>query len=513
MPSFNLPNEYIRRISARFDRYRRIRNLITKNIDSYIADFINFTGTPEERSEYLEGKYLPKAPQENYLALMAGGNVRFHVKDIALLTGRDPSSVSRLLANLERSEGWYSRLVSLRHKAKSANNNTIYVYDRKIFGLIMDYREHMYLERIKRAGAVDFTEIMRLWEYLKKIDGCENSVPSENIISRFQNDNDDSQQELPDIPPASWKDVLHIIGSRLFSVKADMIFALSFAATFIVAKRFPVMIPVFAGLSAVMLSVCILKLRQRSLHTEIFADIGAVCTLLALFWGINISMDNGIYTPGGTVLNLKESEPGLLIEVTRGEYRALKDNPLVFFVNADNEADITELFYRTDSGEYKSTGRTGFGGVNFNIIPEITGNEITLEIKYTDKDGKNHGPYKFDFDVAEERFKSGKYSVMNYTDGIFLLMPEQEITIIYAFVNDTVKAVHYGVNTEKPDMVYVPETGGKNDGDDVCIIDRVKGANFVSLYMEFTDGTSTDIHIKKTEGGRMKKESAPIYDI
>lgn len=144
--------------------------------------------------------------------------------------------------------------------------------------------------------------------------------------------------------------VAHIQCFALFSVKADMIFALSFAATFIVAKRFPVMIPVFAGLSAVMLGVCILKLRKRSLHTEIFADIGAVCTLLALFWGINISMDNGIYTPGGTVLNLKESEPGLLIEVTRGEYRALKDYPLVFFVNADNEADITELFYRTDSG-------------------------------------------------------------------------------------------------------------------------------------------------------------------
>lgn len=151
--------------------------------------------------------------------------------------------------------------------------------------------------------------------------------------------------------------------------------------------------------------------------------------------------------------------------------------------------------------------------MNFNIIPEITRNEITLEIKYTDKDGKNHGPYKFDFNVAEERFKSGKYSVMNYTDDVFLLMPEREITIIYAFVNDTVKAVHYGVNTEKPDRVYVPETGGKNDGDDVCIVGRVKGAEFVSLYTEFTDGTSTDIYIKKTEGGRMKKDSAPIYDI
>ena len=514
MPSFNLPNEYIRRISERFKRYRKIRSLIAKNVDSYIADYKNFHGTKEERSEYLETTYRPKAPQENYLAVMAGDIVRFHVKDIAILIGRDQSSASRLLANLERSEGWYSRLAALRHESKSANNNTIYIYDREIFDLIMDYREYQYLERIKRAGAVDFGEVIRLWKYLKQSAEYENHNSSVNIISNFQNDTEDSKPaNLPDIPPASWQDVMHIIGSKLFSVKADLIFAFIFAVTFGLARRWTALIPIFAAAPAVILIVCALMVRKRSLHTEIFADMGAVCTLLALFWGVNLTMDNGIYTPGGTVMNLTTPEPGLKVTASRGEYMGLRHYPIVFFVDADNEADIKELFYRSDSGEFKSTGNTETGYINFRLTPEIKGDKVTIEIKYTDKEDKNHGPYKFVFDVAEERFKSGKNAVKNHPD-ILWLMPQRGSIVINSFMNDTVKAVHYGINTASPDKVYVPDFDEGYIGDGSYVVDVVKDdADFVSLYTEFSDGTSTDIHIKVNEEGRKKKAPAPVFDI
>lgn len=511
MPSFRLTDEYIRRLRSMFTRYRKIRAIITRNVDNYIADFTNFTGTPQERAEYLEGKYRPKAPQESYLAVMAGGNVRFHVRDIAILTGRDQSSTSRLLANLERSEGWYSRLVSLRHEDKSANNNSIYVYDREIFGLIMDYREHMYLERIKRAGAVDFVEVMRFWEYMKQSEVCENDGEGYGVASV----NDEGETtKLPDIPPVSWKDVMRIIGSKLFSVKADMIFALMFAVTFGLARRWTVLIPVFAAVSATLLIVCMLMLRNRSSRTELFADMGAVCTLLALFWGINLTMENGIYTPGGTVMNLTTPEPGLNITASRGEYRGYRGNPLVFYVDTDNEADIKELFYRADSGSWQSTGRTEMGNVDFRLHPQITGDKITLEVKYTDTEGKEHGPYSFTFDVAEERFKSGKNAVMNHSD-ILWLMPRGNMTVINSFMNDTVKAVHYGVNTESPDRVYVPDFDEGYHGDGSYIVDVVyEYVDFVSLYTEFTDGTSSDIHIKESEEGtRRNRDSTSVYDL
>lgn len=56
MPSFRLPDEHIRRIARMFTRYRKIRRLISRNVDGYIADFTSFTGTPQDRDEYLERK-------------------------------------------------------------------------------------------------------------------------------------------------------------------------------------------------------------------------------------------------------------------------------------------------------------------------------------------------------------------------------------------------------------------------------------------------------------------------
>ena len=508
MPSFNLSTEYINRISRMFKRYHKIRSLISRNVYEYISDFTSFKGTPEERAEYLESKYRPKAPQENYLAVLSEDRVLFHVKDIAILTGRDASSTSRMLANLERSEGWYSRLVPLRHNVKSANNNSIYAYDREIFGLIMDYREYMYLERIKRAGAVDFGEVMRYWEYMKKLADYEDSTVSGNSLKA--SDESTEKSKLPELPPVSWKDVISIIGSKLFSVRADMIFALAFAVTFGLARRWTGLIPVFAAVSATLLIVCMFLLRNRASRTEIIAEAGAVMTLLALFWGVNLTMENGIYTPGGTVMNLTEPEPALNIRSFRGEYMGFRDYPIVFFVDADNEAEIKEFFYRTDSGIWKSTGKSEMGGVNFRIKPEIKGNKISLEVKYIDTDDKEHGPYNFTFNVAQERFNSGKNAVINHPD-ILWLNESGRMTVINSFMNDTVKAVHYGINTASPDMVYIPDFDEGYHGDGSYVVDVIyEPVDFVSLYTEFTDGTSSDIHVKETEGS---KKSAPLYEI
>ncbi|MBQ6971052.1 MAG: hypothetical protein IJP86_01710 [Synergistaceae bacterium] len=137
----------------------------------------------------------------------------------------------------------------------------------------------------------------------------------------------------------SWKDVIAIIGAKLFSVRADMIFALVFAVTFGLARRWTGLIPVFAAVSVAILVMCALMLRHRAGRSGLLAD-------------------------------------------------------------ADNEADIKELFYRSDSGEWKSTGRTEVGSVNFTLKPKITGGKINLEVKYADTEGREHGPYSFTFDVA-----------------------------------------------------------------------------------------------------------------
>lgn len=498
MPTFRLTASYMNRIKTTFERYRRIRRLIRKNINDYIADFMNFQGTPQDRAEYLEERYRLREPKENYITAGNNGKILFHVRDIALLTGRDPSSISRTLSQIERSEGWYSRLIPLRHQSKSANNNAIYVYDPKIFDLFVDYREHKYLERIRRAGAVDFSEVMRYWAYLKSLADYEDSQTSGNNLKVID---DGENQSLPEIPPVSWADVVKVIGGKLFSVKADMIFALAFAVTFGLARRWTVLIPVFAAVSGVLLVVCAFLLRHRVSRTELIAEAGAVMTLLALFWGVNLTMDNGIYTPGGTVMNLTTPEPALRLVASRGEYLGWRGHPLVFFVNADNEANIKEIFYRTDSGsEYISSGSNEIGNVQLLLRPKIVSRIITIDLKYSDVEGKEHGPFVFTFDVERERFSSGKSAVMNHPDLLFLT-ERRDSVIINSFMNDTVKAVHYGINTERPDKVYVPDFDEGYHGDGSYVVSMERDVDFVSLYTEFTDGTSTDIVIKHAERG------------
>ena len=513
MASFRLSGKYINRLNTRFQRYRRIRELIRENVECYISDYLNFKGTSQDRDEYLEQKYRAREPKENYIVADTCGNVMFHVREIALLTGRDSSSISRTLSQMEHSEGWYSKIVPLRHEAKSANNNTIYVYDKKIFDLIVDYREYKYLERIKRAGIADFGEVMRYWEYLKNVARYENHSASDSGVA-VVHDGDSDITELPEIPPVSWQDIMRLIGGKLFSVRADMIFAIAFAVTFGLARRLQVLIPVFAGMSAVLLLVCVLMLRYRASRANMIAEAGAIFTLLTIFWGINLTMENGIYTPGGTVMNLSAPEPSLKLDAIRGEYLGESGYPVIFFVNADNEADIKEIYYRTDSkSEYKSSGRNELGGVQLRLRPKFSGNIITIDLKYIDTEDKEHGPYTFMFDVEKARFNSGKNAVINHPDILYVIERIDRI-IINSFMNDTVKAVHYGINTEIPDMVYVPDFDEGYHGDGDYVVDEIyEDVDFVSLYTEFTDETSSDIHIKYIEGGKRKTPSHELISV
>ncbi len=491
MTTFNLPKSYIKRIKTTFERYSRIRALIHENVREYVDDFRNFHGTNTERYEYLEQKYTSKAPTESYIAVMENGKILFHVYEIALLTGRDTSSTSRTLAKIESLPGWCARLLSLRHEAKSANNNMIYVYDEKIFDLIIDYREHVYLEKVRRGGAVDFSEVMRYWEYLKNFSQQSNSY---NLALY----SDDEQKEiLPDIPPMSWSDVMRLIGSKLFTVRAEMIFAMTFALSFILARKWPVMIPCFAGMSAVMLLSCAFMLRVRTSRTGAVSDAGAVALLLLVFWGVNLTLEGRIYTPGGTVYALTD-EYAITLDPVRGEMGGRDRNALNFWVTATNELLVKEIFWRANSdGEYHSTGFTELGRANFRIEPGIDTGKITLDVKYLDTDNIEHGPYSFAFDIDKERFRTGKNLLLKreepYVSGTPFLMN----TIIETYTNDTVAAVCYGVNTPNPDSVFFPKLDEGQREKYSTIGYAEDGDEYISSFLIFTDGTSSDTRIYK----------------
>ncbi|MBQ6971053.1 MAG: hypothetical protein IJP86_01715 [Synergistaceae bacterium] len=61
-----------------------------------------------------------------------------------------------------------------------------------------------------------------------------------------------------------------------------------------------------------------------------------------------------------------------------------------------------------------------------------------------------------------------------------------------------------------PDILWLMPQGNMT----VINVDFVREpVDFVSLYTEFADGTSSDIHVKETDGSRHRNNSAPMYDI
>lgn len=71
------------------------------------------------------------------------------------------------------------------------------------------------------------------------------------------------------------------------------------------------------------------------------------------------------------------------------------------------------------------------------LRPKFTGNLITIDLKYTDTEDKEHGPYTFTFDVEKARFDSWKNAVINHPDILYVIERRDRI-IINSFMNDTV---------------------------------------------------------------------------
>jgi len=494
LPSFRLSPAAFSRLNTMFRRFTKIRELIHKNIDDYISDFMSFQGSPDDRRDYLETKYRPRAPQENYLLQDPdSGKVFFHIEDIALLTGRHPSSISRTLIQINASSGWCARLLAIREETKSANNNKIYVYEAKIFDLLIDFREAKYLERFQRHGNSDYQEVLRYWEYMKRLEEVKSRSAHKNKI--IEDDSDLQEFTMPDLPNMSWHDVVKLIGRKLFTLRADMVFVMIFGVSFMLVRKWPVLIPVLAGMSLAALIACALMLRIRPLDTGLIAEGGAVCTLLVLFWGINLTIENAVYTPGGTVFTLKEYEPSITLRPVR-VYGA---RPLAFCITADNQDSIKEIFYRYDSErEYKSTGFTWSGTPNLLIEPEKQHGVISINLKYKDSGNKEHEPLAFAFDLEKELFRAAKNLIMNEKE-LIIIKNSGSTTKISAVVNDSVKAVAYGLNTNKPDRIHeVSSIDPKYPlkAESILTLNHAD-ISYISAYAIFTDNTSSDVRITK----------------
>ncbi|MBQ8692477.1 MAG: hypothetical protein IJ520_04960, partial [Synergistaceae bacterium] len=288
MPAFKLSEDTISRLKNKFEEFQNARRKVRELITGYIADYRQFDGTPDDRKEFLEEKYLPRVPSLSHL-VTDDAQVFFNVSDIAILLGRTQQAISATLLNIEKSEGWVSRLLPIRRQTKSANGNKIFVYSEEIFDLIIDRYEEEYLLRFSepRRGNVenapDIQEVRKFWNYLKEI---------ESHNQRLALKEKEQETALPDVPPMGLKDILNTIWRKVFDIKIGTLCSVIFAICFEIARRYFSVRLWFSIVPAAVFGASVFLIYKRKFSFSAFSvfsadtlsGIGAGALLFCLLW-------------------------------------------------------------------------------------------------------------------------------------------------------------------------------------------------------------------------------------
>ncbi len=489
MASFRLSKDVVEKLQAKFDEFIQARKLVRENIVNYVADYRSFNGDRQDRREFLEREYMPLAPQMSHLLLDDKQNILWHVQDIAIIMGRDTTAISKLFQRMEGKPGWTSKLLALQEDSRSANNNLIHVYHEGIFDLIFDKYEEEYLERFTkpRQGKPPLNpgEVTRFWKYLK----------TKNAHDDLLNFEDDEEAiELPDIPAMKWHDIFALITRKAFTAKNLTLFPIIFAISFELARRWKLLIPVFAAMSLIIFLASMILLRTHKAKPSILSDVGAIAMMCAVLWGLGLISDGVIYSPAGSVIDISNNDHkiSLVPDLERG-------HKVVFRINSNFYDDISEIYYRLDKiGDYTLTGFNAFQYPLLFIEPDKQHGNITLEIKYKDSDGKEHGPFEFEYNLDKLRYELSKESITKWSlEWLYLSRINETCSIYVAIDKDyaapIVASLVYGINTNSPDIIVDLKF---HTGELIQTLpdDYVE---FVSSYLIFTDGTSSDIKIAK----------------
>ena len=484
-----LSKDIIRRLTAKFKEFQQTRDYIHELLHNYVNDYKNFQGSPDDRKEFLEEIYGTRAAKISHLLFENDDRkIYWHVQDIAIIMGRDTTTIRRTFKAMFFDEEWRTRLEELRKPSKSANNNNIYVYHEDIFDLILDHYEKEYLLRFsqprhgEKINAPDFNEIKKFWDYLK------NSY-SENFDFETNNDNEDFT-ELSEIPNMFWNDVFALIWKKILTVKTGIIFSIFFAFTFETARRFSFMVYYFFAISVLLFFLCMILLRFRKSRADIISDLGAVALLFVFSWGAALMSDGIIYTPTGAALTLKKNTQKLVLQ---SELHS--DKQVNFRISSSSYGNIKEIYYRISPD--KDFRLTGFNDLNYPLLiiePKQQYGILNIDLKFKNTDSEESEVFNFEFDMDKERFSLSKKFVLY--NGYISVSSSAGINYVNLYTHsriakNVIKSIAYGINKDTTDKVFqIPEF---SDRDNYVLERTDRVINYVTSYLIFKDGTSSDI--------------------
>lgn len=496
MPDFKLSDDEIYKLQRQFYQFQAERKLVHELLDNYTADYRQFSGKASERYEYLRKKYISKAPDLSHL-IFKDEKILWSVDDIAIILGRHISSIIRTFNKLEKSK-YYSKLVALRQTEKAENGHDIFVYEREIFDLIIDFYEDEYLLRFAKPrrgnleNAPDINEVKKFWNYLKERE----NFNSYNIKQSEHN------THMPDIPPMSFKDIIALIWKKVFSVKIGTVCSVIFAVCFEITRRFfKSGVSVWlAVIPAVIYILCIFLIHGKKFKPDILSDVGAGALLFTFLWisgALSLSdLKNLSQTP-----EIKQ-ELKLLPQ--------LINQNIQFVISANNMKNVKEFLYRISPDvEFHSTGLNVYTQypeqrINYDKINAARlAKTADIDVKYINNNDEESEVWHFSFDVQREFFKLKKHNTLTFIKEPWVearRVSDKDWLMTYvtlsSYSRGILEAIVYGINTLSPDIKINPDSVGYDNEILNCPAGQV---DFVSSYLIFTDGTSSDIRVSRIE--------------
>ena len=168
------------KLKAKYQAFKKVRDDLSIFLVSFIADYMRLQNDDaSKRKRYLRRKYGLFTPRINY-QFNTGECFLWSVRNIAIVLGRDRSSIIRILSKMRTSSYWLNRISHLHSVITSYEGGYIDVYHQDIFDVLMDWYEEEYLLRFARPrhgdveSAPNIEDLRQFWrglhtqEYLQK---------------------------------------------------------------------------------------------------------------------------------------------------------------------------------------------------------------------------------------------------------------------------------------------------------------------------------------------------------
>ena len=290
----SLPRDLRERLVNKFFTFKEDREKIHRRMESYVLDFQLYDRTrgATQRHGELEERYSVDAPKLTHLVFREGGETAlWDMRDIAIVLGRSPSSVTRVFQRMRGHAGFAGRVKPLSVTPEHPGRNAAALYEEGIFDAIVDYYEHAYLEHIIRPRhGTPLTDeaceaVRAFWRGLKN---CRSEDVKEYMEASTASA---GAAENACFFPTLYS-CLRMILRRVFSVRAGTCFLLLFGILWEMCRRWPWLDMAVPVVSITGLAAALAAMFRRRGYTPWLADAGACAVMSCLLWTLTLFIED-----------------------------------------------------------------------------------------------------------------------------------------------------------------------------------------------------------------------------